>query len=87
MNFKSKFGLGEIVARTIEGGSEGGNRDRCKVDDLLEVVQIAVCKEGQVVVFCRHTGGFVTPYAESDLEGDPEFNQETGTYSPDINSK
>lgn len=76
MKFESKFGLGEIVSR-----------DRYKGDELIasefyEVVSIIITSYG-VSYGCRHTSGQVMGFGESELDGDPDFDQEKGAYPTD----
>lgn len=74
MKFESEFGLGEIVATKPPTST-----DRQVVDQLLEVVAISFGKEGGVDVVCRYPqSGILQVFKESELDGDPSFNQEHG---------
>lgn len=72
MKFESKFGLGEIVSYTRE-------RDgKISHDELLEVVGIGFQKDGTTTYAVRGYRGVLMHFEESELEGDPDFDQETG---------
>lgn len=73
MKFESKYGLGEIVSYT---------RYKNKVvvlDAMLEVIGVHFSVEG-IGYYCRGTNNIVVHFAEEDLEGDPDFDQEAGCY-------
>lgn len=76
MNISTKFGLREIV--TTHQRRIG---DRIIPDLIGEVVsiQVSVLPEG-TVYFVRVTGGQILPFAEDDLIGDPDYDQEAGKY-------
>lgn len=76
MKFDTKFGLGEIVCthqrETING---------VYPDMILKVVGIQFCLDQQMVYLCRSAGsGNIVACAESELLGDPAFDQWAGKY-------
>ena len=76
MNISTKFGLREIV--TTHQRRIG---DRIIPDLIGEVVTIQVSTlSAAPVYFVRVTDGQILPYAESELIGDPDFDQEAGKY-------
>ena len=77
MNFVTKFGLGEIVYHTLLG------HGKAKHDEFLEVVAITFDKCG-VRYSCRYPKGLIGVFAECELIGDPDFDQNTGSYKRDI---
>lgn len=77
MLFNTKFGLGEIVYYTRSGHKKALH------DDFLEVIAITFDKNS-VTYHCRYPQGITVGFAECDLVGDPDFNQETGKYYYDI---
>lgn len=77
MKFETKFGLGEIVYYTRNA------HENAKHDEFLEVMAIVFDKNG-VTYHCRYPQGITVGFAECDLVGDPDFNQETGKYDYDI---
>ena len=69
MKFESKFGLGEIV---IYAPKVGG-------DSLMEVQGVYFGMDGKKEIICRYLGtGLIASFSESQLKGDPNFDQETG---------
>jgi len=74
VKFESKFGLGEIVnyLRRDYNGT-------IIHDELLEVVGINFFKDGTSYMVRGHHGVTLT-FMESELEGDENFNKETGCY-------
>jgi len=77
MKFETKFGLGEIVYYTRLG------HKKAEHDEFLEVVAIAFDKNG-VSYYCRYPQGITTAFAEGELIGDPDFDQDKGQYDYDI---
>ena len=77
MKFETKFGLGEIVYYTRRG------HKTAKHDEFLEVVAIAFDKNG-VSYHCRYPQGITAAFAEGELIGDPDFDQDKGQYDYDI---
>ena len=76
MNFKSKFGIGEIV---IYEPHQRTDKDFTANDALLEVQGVFFGMDGRVEYVCRYPAtGLTTSFSESQLIGDPDFNQETG---------
>jgi hypothetical protein len=77
MKFESKFGIGEIVIyRTHERADKSKN---CPNGALLEVQGIYFGMDGETVYSCRYIGtGVTVGFSESQLVGDPEFNQDSG---------
>jgi len=76
MKFESKFGIGEIVIydplKRIDEFSG--------TDQLLEVQAVSFSADGTNYM-CRYTkNGITTFFSESQLEGDPLFDQEKGCY-------
>lgn len=77
MKFESKFGIGEIVIY------QPCNKAGHIASEMLEVVAIVFEKEC-TMIYCRDPrNSGIYPLREHDLIGDPDFNQETGTYLPD----
>lgn len=76
MQISTKFGLREIV--TTHQKRIG---DRIIPDLIGEVVsiQVSTLPEG-IIYFVRVTGGQILPFAEDELIGDPDFDQEAGRY-------
>ena len=76
MNISAKFGLREIV--TTHQKRIG---DRIIPDLIGEVVsiQVSALPEG-IIYFVRVTGGHILPFAEGDLIGDPDYDQDAGKY-------
>jgi len=77
MKFETKFGLGEIVYYTRLG------HKTAKHDEFLEVVGIVFDKNG-VSYHCRYPQGITAVFAEEELIGDPDFDQDKGQYDYDI---
>lgn len=71
MKFESKLGIGEIVCREVYKG------DKLVADELYEVVGIGF-DSTEITITVRHRSGQLMVFKECELEGDPEFNQETG---------
>lgn len=79
MIFKTKFGLGEIV---LTAQKERG--DRIAQDLIMEVVTIGFDRDGKAFYGCRVAGsGLIVQATESELIGDPAFDQEAGCYPPE----
>lgn len=74
MKFESKFGLGEIVSRTRYKG------DEIVADELYEVVAVAFDGDGNTAYSCRAPKGALIQFSETEIEGDPNFDQEAGCY-------
>lgn len=77
MKFESKFGLGEIVTHEMKNATEVVG------DFLMEIVGIQIDRDKKFMYICRHTasdGGQVALYHESELIGDPDFDQDAGQY-------
>jgi hypothetical protein len=76
MNIATKFGLREIV--TTHQKRIG---DRIIPDLIGEVVaiQVSALTPG-VVYFVRLTDGQILPFGESELVGDPGYDQQAGAY-------
>lgn len=73
MKFESKFGIGEIVIY------EPHRRGERQTDVLLEVQGVYFGMDGKVEYVCRYPGnGATVGFSESQLVGDPGFNQDTG---------
>lgn len=73
MRFESKFGIGEIVWYVPKNRSEKPN------DVFLEVQGIYFGMDDKIEYICRYPSTGVTcNFSESQLDGDPDFNQETG---------
>jgi hypothetical protein len=76
MNIATKFGLGEIV--TTHQKRQGG---RIIPDLIGEVITIqASTLTPGIVYFVRLTDGQILPFGESELVGDPDYNQQAGGY-------
>jgi hypothetical protein len=79
MKFESKIGLGEIC-----GYNENAGRGNRRMEDILVKV-VAVCFDNNGVHYtCEHIGKAFGvqrfPAYENQLNGDPDFDQETGKY-------
>ena len=72
MNIKTKFGLGEIVHKCLLG------KGKATHDDFLEVRAITIDKSKDISYLCLYPHGIQAWFGESELEGDPDFDQETG---------
>lgn len=81
MKFETKIGIGEIVCTYQKWRKDRGE---CVPDLLMEVVGIYFDHDKKPMYICRdgRTGQLVH-CVESELIGDPSFDQETGTYPPD----
>lgn len=77
MNINFKFGIGEIVEHNTNKGSQ-------LIDsELLEVIAMTIDRNG-TSYHCRYPGsGHVGCFAESELNGDPQYNHELGCYPPE----
>lgn len=75
MKFKSKFGTGELVyvMMTDSGG-------RCMPEIVARVIAVTFERGDSPHYTCRLPNGVITNFLESELIGDPEFNQELGDY-------
>lgn len=74
MKFESKFGIGEIVATKPPKSTS-----RQIKDQLVEVIAITFDRENDITVHCRYPEtGLTHGFKESELDGDNDFNQETG---------
>ena len=83
MKFTSKFGLGEIVNYLrLNKPSEQKEGNHYLQDELLEVIAVSFEKEG-VTYIVRGYKGLIFNYRESELEGDPAFDQDNGCYPVD----
>lgn len=80
MKFQTKFGLKEIVIYATH------HREKQSfIDEYLEVQAITFDIDGNASYLCRYPASGVTAwFAESQLEGDPLFDQEAGCYPPEI---
>lgn len=73
MKFESKYGIGEIVAYEPHRRNDKPN------DELLEVQGIYFGMDNQVDYLCRYPRtGVTVSFKESQLIGDPDFDQEKG---------
>lgn len=75
MKYKSKFGIGELVTTKQK---RAGDRI---IPDLIGEVFAVHFGRGACMVLVRMTDGQILPYREDELEGDPEYDQETGCYA------
>lgn len=86
MKFTTKFGLGEIVIR------ESHKNGQMVQERMMEVVGIIIqptdTAEGPTYIaeyLCEDTtNGHRQIYTEAMLVGDPDFNQDTGSYDAEI---
>ena len=78
MKIETKFGLREIVVTRQKRMG-----DRIIPDLIGEVVtiQVSALVNGEPIYFVRMTEGQILPFTESDLIGDPDFDQEKGAYT------
>lgn len=77
MKFESSFGIGEIVVtRQIIRG------DHIREDVIGEVIGVTFAKGTPLVisVSVRLSDGSMQAFFPDELIGDPQFNQETGSY-------
>ncbi len=75
MKFESKFGIGEIVIYAPHVRSGANNPP----DQVLEIQAVSFAIDGTTSYWCRYPATGVTAvFAEQQLEGDPDFDQETG---------
>lgn len=75
MKFETPIGIGEIVERNIYKGDELIN------SEFLKVVAISFDADRTPFYYCEYPStGHVRVYKESEINGDPDFNQETGVY-------
>lgn len=75
MKFESKFGVGEIVIR------ESHQNGKLAQERMMEVIAVLFGKENEVSYICEDThNGHRQQYCESMLVGDPDFDQEAGSY-------
>jgi hypothetical protein len=81
MKFESKFGIGEIVCTKQVFSSRGVFQDV-----LLKVIAVNFSSDGLPAYTVRLQDGQLTVFQESELIGDPDFNQETGKYPEDLES-
>ena len=76
MKFESRFGLGEIVAYEPHHRSDKAYPPS---DALLEVQGVYFGLDGKIEYICRYPGtGITTAFTESQLLGDPAFDQASG---------
>ena len=75
MNIITKFGIGEIVEHnTYQGNKLIGSQ-------LYKIIGITVSEIGVSVYTTRCTvSGNIINFSESELIGDPDFDQETCSY-------
>ena len=74
MKYESKFGIGEIVV------TKQKVRDGRIIPDLIgEVFAVHFGKDATMVAV-RLTDGTLQGFREDELEGDPAYDQETGSY-------
>jgi hypothetical protein len=82
MNISAKFGLREIV--TTHQKRIG---DRIIPDLIGEVVTIqASIMSDAPIYFVRMTDAQILPFAEGDLIGDPDYDQDAGKYPDEAQS-
>lgn len=76
MKFESKFGIGEVVVYEPHHRTD---KDYTPNDALLEVQAICFGMDAKIDYICRYPAtGMTTSFSESQLFGDPDFDQETG---------
>ena len=73
MKFESKFGLGEIVCTKQQQKGE-----RFFSDSLFKIIGVTFALDGTKAYLVRLEDGHMTQFMESELIGDPDFNQESG---------
>ena len=79
MKFESKYGIGEVCIYNP-------NPKRGMSDAMVKILGVKFVVDSSPLYICEHScngGVFRTEICESMLEGDPDFNQETG-YPDDI---
>lgn len=77
MKFESKFGVGEIVI--YDPHQREAASAKSYHDALLEVQAVIFEIGGTVRYVCRYpSSGITGTFAEGQLLGDPDFDQETG---------
>lgn len=80
MKFESMYGIGEILI-----WQKMGRDDRQMASEMVEVVSIifgknSVSGDGEHVYNCRFPDGRTVVLSETELQGDPDFDQEDGCY-------
>jgi hypothetical protein len=76
MKFESKFGLGEIVVTHEK--THGGRR---YPGFIMEIIAIQFGKDRSIDYICRVAGnGMSICCKESELIGDPDYDQKIGNY-------
>ena len=83
MKFESNFGIGEVCIY-----NENAKRDDRQMDDLLvKILAITFGAQNEVVFTVESTSIKVgiqrITCGLDQLTGDPDFNQETGSYAPE----
>ena len=74
MKFETKLGLGEVAI------TKAHNKARVYEDAIVEIIGIHFDRDKNVTYIVRYSNGNVSTFKESELIGDPDFDQETGTY-------
>lgn len=74
MKFECDFGLNEIVSTD--------SKSKLK-SDIFKIVSITFALDSKPVIAARDCNGFIHGFSFSELEGDPDFNQEAGCYPED----
>ncbi len=78
MKFQSKFGLGEIVCTERKVREDIG---KLHLDQILKIIAITFDVAGVTTYVCRNAEhGNTVVYFESELIGDPAYDQEKGAY-------
>ena len=77
MKIETKFGLREIVCTHQK---RIGDRTIPDLIGEVVIIQVSSLSDGKPIYFVRLTDGQILPFAETDLIGDPEFDQEAGAY-------
>ena len=76
MKFESKFGIGEIVCYEPHRRED---RHVGAFDAMMEVQGVFFGMDGKVEYICRYPlSGLTAGFSESQLIGDPDFDQENG---------
>jgi hypothetical protein len=75
MKFESKFGIGEVVltARRYRGS-------RVLQDQILVITAVVFQVGGEKAYYARTSDGFMCVFQETELIGDPDFDQDAGEY-------
>lgn len=72
MKFESKYGIGEMCSL------ENTSRRKTGSDFIVKITGVMFNIDGRVAYMGRMDNGLYQSFAECELKGDPEYDQETG---------